>query len=329
MLERGRARTFGSTSTPVSDRSSGSGRSFARFATNVVLRSPRLWPLFRAARPQAVRRDRAGVGHDAQPTHSPRSRRRSPRSTAASRRRSTSAPARGRARLRSRSRFPDARVVGVDLAPEMLERGQAQDAGGLPNVCGSSTATRRRCRFLDASFDLVAAREHDPVLRRARPGRSRRAGHSCFAFSLGPGTPIYVPAERIREELAARGFTDFAEIEARPRLGFRQPASVKLPSTETFATRSTGPDVSLSVPGPVLRVRSDPVERVLQERDEEVEDERADAIHMNGCTSFARPWAARTTVKARKPDPDPVRDRERERHDHDRQRRARARSRGR
>ena len=35
-----------------------------------------------------------------------------------------------------------------------------------------------------------------------------------FAFSLGPGTPIYVPSERLRQELARRGFTEFAEFAA-------------------------------------------------------------------------------------------------------------------
>ena len=35
-----------------------------------------------------------------------------------------------------------------------------------------------------------------------------------LAFPLGPQTPIYVAADRIRKELAPRGFTDFAEIEA-------------------------------------------------------------------------------------------------------------------
>jgi hypothetical protein len=35
-----------------------------------------------------------------------------------------------------------------------------------------------------------------------------------FAFSLGPGTPIYVPPERLRQALARRGFTEFAEFDA-------------------------------------------------------------------------------------------------------------------
>ena len=41
-----------------------------------------------------------------------------------------------------------------------------------------------------------------------------RGGQALFAFSSGPTTPIYVPLERIRDELQRRGFTDFAEFEA-------------------------------------------------------------------------------------------------------------------
>jgi hypothetical protein len=39
-------------------------------------------------------------------------------------------------------------------------------------------------------------------------------GQALFAFSAGPETPIYVPAERLRAELGRRGFTEFAEFAA-------------------------------------------------------------------------------------------------------------------
>jgi hypothetical protein len=35
-----------------------------------------------------------------------------------------------------------------------------------------------------------------------------------FSFSAGDETPIYVPLERLRDDLSRRGFTDFAEIAA-------------------------------------------------------------------------------------------------------------------
>jgi hypothetical protein len=49
----------------------------------------------------------------------------------------------------------------------------------------------------------------DELARVVKPG-----GQALFAFSMGAGTPIYVPAERLRTELGRRGFTEFAEFAA-------------------------------------------------------------------------------------------------------------------
>jgi hypothetical protein len=35
-----------------------------------------------------------------------------------------------------------------------------------------------------------------------------------LSFSAGPQTPIWVPPERLRAELARRGFAEFADFEA-------------------------------------------------------------------------------------------------------------------
>ena len=102
-------------------------------------------------------------------------------------------------------------MVGVDIAPEMVERARqkARDRPNLSFELGDASALP----FADASFDLVTAANmipfFDELARVVRPG-----GTLVLAFSLGPQTPIYVPADRIRKELAPRGFTDFAEIEA-------------------------------------------------------------------------------------------------------------------
>jgi hypothetical protein len=45
-------------------------------------------------------------------------------------------------------------------------------------------------------------------------------GWALFAWSVGPETPIYVPPERLRTELAGRGFTDFADFAAGPGTSF-------------------------------------------------------------------------------------------------------------
>jgi hypothetical protein len=49
----------------------------------------------------------------------------------------------------------------------------------------------------------------DEIARVVAPG-----GYALFAFSSGAGTPIYVPAQRLRDELRRRGFSDFAEFRA-------------------------------------------------------------------------------------------------------------------
>ena len=65
--------------------------------------------------------------------------------------------------------------------------------------------------FEDGSFDLVAHANmipfFDEVARLVAPG-----GSVVFSFSGGAQTPIYVPPERLRHELAARNFNDFVEL---------------------------------------------------------------------------------------------------------------------
>ena len=106
------------------------------------------------------------------------------------------------------SRFPDAEVVGVDVAPAMLAEARRL-APDLTFVEGDAADVP----FDDASFDLVAHANMipflDEVARGLRPG-----GWTLFAFSAGPETPIWVAPAVLRRGLEGRGFTDFAEIDA-------------------------------------------------------------------------------------------------------------------
>jgi len=114
----------------------------------------------------------------------------------------------GAAALVIARRFPDARVVGVDVAPAMLERAREK----APDV-EFRTADASALPFGDASFDLVTHANmipfFDEVARVVRPG-----GHALFAFSVGAGTPIYVAPDRLRAELTKRNFGDFRELAA-------------------------------------------------------------------------------------------------------------------
>jgi ubiquinone/menaquinone biosynthesis C-methylase UbiE len=187
------------------------GRSYARFATNVAVRFPRLWPLVRPL----VRKQFDLLAPVWDSMRSPDAF--APLEVALA---TVSEPVEsaldvgtgtGAAALAIAERFPTARVVGVDIAPEMVDqaRQKARDRQNLSFEVGDASALP----YDDASFDLVTAANMIPFFDElARV--LRRGGTLVVAFSLGPTTPIYVPTERMRKELAARGFTEFAEIQA-------------------------------------------------------------------------------------------------------------------
>jgi SAM-dependent methyltransferase len=187
------------------------GRRFARLATNAVLAKPQLWRLLRtpmrwqfqelAGAWDTIRGEdhldayEAALGAIASP------------------------PARaldigtgtGDGAFAIARRFPDAQVVGVDLAQAMVDEARRKVPVTLEDRVRFQTADASRLPFPDESFELVAHANmipfFDEVARVVVPG-----GHVLFSFSGGPQTPIYVPPERLRRELAARNFTDFAEL---------------------------------------------------------------------------------------------------------------------
>ena len=186
------------------------GRSYARFATNVAVRFPRLWPLVRPL----IRKQFDLLAPVWDTMRSPDAF--APLEAALD---AVGGPVEaaldvgtgtGAAALAIAERFPTARVVGIDIAPAMVERARekVRERENLSFDVGDASALR----YDDASFDLVTAANmipfFDELARVVRP-----AGTLVVAFSLGPQTPIYVPAERMRKELASRGFTDFAEIQ--------------------------------------------------------------------------------------------------------------------
>ena len=185
------------------------GQRFARFTTDVVVRAPFLWRLFRGPLTRSF--DKLAPEWDATRV----SRERLVAITAALD--ALDAPTRALdvgtgtgavARLLS-ERWPAAEVTGVDVSPGMIaearrlgsERYDVGDASALP--------------YEDAAFDLVTLNNmipfFDELARVTAPG-----GHVAIAYSRGSGTPIWVPVERVRAELERRGFLHVADFRVGP-----------------------------------------------------------------------------------------------------------------
>jgi ubiquinone/menaquinone biosynthesis C-methylase UbiE len=189
------------------------GQKFARLATNAAIRSPLLWRLFRPL----VRKqfDAIAPVWDSMRMEDTFA----PFETALEQ--VHPEPARvldlgtgtGQGAFVIARRFPNAEVIGADLAERMLAEARRQIPPELAERIRFEQADASALPYPDGSFDLVTHANmipfFDEVARVLAPG-----GQALFAHSSGPTTPIYVPPERLREELERRGFTEFAEFAA-------------------------------------------------------------------------------------------------------------------
>jgi SAM-dependent methyltransferase len=189
------------------------GQKFARLTTDAVMRSPRLWRVFRplmrwqfdaiASEWDAMRMEGSFAPYEA--------------ALAAV----DPAPARaldlgtgtGHGAFTIARRFPAVDVVGVDLSDRMLAEARRKLPVELSDRVRFERADASALPYGDDSFDLVAHANmipfFDELARVVAPG-----GQVLFAFSSGATTPIYVSPERLRNELERRGFTDFADFSA-------------------------------------------------------------------------------------------------------------------
>lgn len=189
------------------------GKRFARFATNVLVRAPRLALVFR--RLLAMQFDRLATRWDEM---------RMPEYLASVESALAAVeppPARaldlgtgtGAALLAIAGRWPDVQVVGVDISRRMVEEAKRKLSDDLRPRVRLEVADAARLPFDADSFDLVVLANmipfFDEIARIVAP-----SGSAIFGFSGGAETPIYVPFERLRRELSKRGFTDFAEFSA-------------------------------------------------------------------------------------------------------------------
>lgn len=117
-------------------------------------------------------------------------------------------------------RYPEAEILGIDLSPGMIEEARrkvpAEAAGRVSFEVGDASALG--CG--DGAFELVVLSNmipfFDELARIVTPG-----GRLLLSFSRGADTPIYVPPDRLRRELAERGFAEFAEFSAEPATALR------------------------------------------------------------------------------------------------------------
>jgi ubiquinone/menaquinone biosynthesis C-methylase UbiE len=189
------------------------GRRFARFTTDQVVRRPRLWPLFRWL--TRLQFNRIAPAWD---------QRRSPEAFAPleaaldaldfdPKRVLDLGTGTGRAAFLVARRYPDADVVGVDLAEDMLVEARKLTPSELADRVRFEQADAERLSYRDGSFDLVSLANMIPffaeLARVTAPG-----GAVVFSFSAGPETPIYVSPEVLRARLAEHGFSEFADFAA-------------------------------------------------------------------------------------------------------------------
>lgn len=189
------------------------GRTFARVATNAVLLSPRLWRFYRPF----IRKQFDAIAGSWDAMRDPDHLEPYEAALAAV----DPAPARaldlgtgtGQGAFAIARRFSRTEVVGVDLADAMVAEAKRKTPPELAERVRFENGDASALAFPDASFDLVAHANmipfFDELARVVAPG-----GRVLVAFSRGADTPIYVPDERLRAELGARGFAEFADFAA-------------------------------------------------------------------------------------------------------------------
>ena len=185
------------------------GQRFARLVTNLVVRWPSTWRLFRGL--MRTQFDKLAPVWDCG---------RSPGAFGALEEALASVDGEvrtaldvgtgtGEAALAVLRRWPKARVLGIDLSEPMIAEARRKAPSGSDVEFRVGDAAN--VDMPEASFDLVTAANmipfFDELARLLAPD-----GHLVVSFSVGAATPIYVAPSRLREELARRGFADFAEF---------------------------------------------------------------------------------------------------------------------
>ncbi len=107
------------------------------------------------------------------------------------------------------ARFPQAEIVGADLAETMIAAARTNTPADLAGRLTFTVADAASLSYRDAAFDLVVYLNIPPFIgqlaRVLRPG-----GHVIIANSFGAGTPSYVPERTLRRGLQRHGLHTIA-----------------------------------------------------------------------------------------------------------------------
>lgn len=188
------------------------GRRFARLVTRIVVARPGLWRVFR--RPLRAEFERLAPVWDGivEPE------RLAPLAAALDRLEADPASVldlgtgTGKAARLAAERFPDAEVVGVDLAPRMIEQARALLPPELDGRVRFDVADASELPFQDGAFDLVVLLNmipfFDELARVTAP-----SGTAVFVAISGSSTPIWTPPATLRARLEPHGFDRFDALE--------------------------------------------------------------------------------------------------------------------
>ncbi len=188
------------------------GRRFARVATNLLVRRPSLWPVLRVPLERQFQRLAPSWDSMRDPGHLAAYESALAALDEAPRRALDLGTGTGAGAFAIARRFPEAEVLGVDIAAGMLAEARRKTPPELARRVSFQRADAARLPVPDAWFELVALANmipfFDELARVVAPG-----GAGLFSFSAGRETPIFVPFDRLRSELERRGFAHFAEFQ--------------------------------------------------------------------------------------------------------------------